>query len=213
MKLGQIAIAVAALAASAATFAGSITSSSNVTFLAFDGQKVKKSTTLQINDTKQHQAVVEVSSIYQSGSDNTFYESSPIILTFTGSTENIQIIAPDLRSEYDVSAFKKAPSFKIQTQSGKALDYKLDYLKGEGFMPNANIVDNLAQYNASNGAAAVKGLATTSMMAVVPTGSSKAAKGKVMVQGENIAEQQLQYWFQQADAETQKRFLEWAKKQ
>ena len=43
--------------------------------------------------------------------------------------------------------------------------------------------------------------------------SEKAAKGKVVVQGENVAEQQLQYWFQQADKETQTRFLNWAKKQ
>ena len=48
---------------------------------------------------------------------------------------------------------------------------------------------------------------------MMPVASGKAAKGKVVVQGENVAEQQLQYWFQQADKETQTRFLNWAKKQ
>ena len=47
---------------------------------------------------------------------------------------------------------------------------------------------------------------------MMPAASGKAAKGKVVVQGENVAEQQLQYWFQQADKETQTRFLNWAKK-
>ncbi len=213
MKLAKIAVAVATFAISSVALAGSITGSSNIEFLAFDGQKIKKNTALQANDSNLHQVVVEVSSIYRSGSDNAFFESSPIVLTFNGAQEDIQITAPALRSETDVAEFKKAPKFTIQTASGKQLDYKQDYLKGEGFMPNANINENLANYNAGNGAAAVKGLATSSMLAVLPTGSGKAAKGKVMVQGENIAEQQLQYWFQQADKETQKRFLDWAKKQ
>ena len=211
MKLGQIAFAVATLVASTATFAGTITGSSNVNFLALDGQKVKKNAVLQVNDNNPHQVVVEVSSIYRSGSDDTFFESSPIVLTFSGSTEDIQIIAPHLRTENEVSKFKQSPTFKIQTASGAELAYKQDYLKGEGFMPNVNINDNLANYNAGNGVAALKSLAAP--MAVMPVAGAKAAKGKVMVQGENIAEQQLQYWFQQADKETQKRFLDWAKKQ
>ena len=47
---------------------------------------------------------------------------------------------------------------------------------------------------------------------IAPT-NSKANKDKVTVQGKNVAEQQLQYWFQQADKETQTRFLNWAKSQ
>ena len=48
-------------------------------------------------------------------------------------------------------------------------------------------------------------------MVSTPASNAKANKGKVVVQGENVAEQQLQYWFQQADKETQTRFLNWAK--
>ena len=213
MKLGKIALAISALMFGATAFAGTITGSSNITFLAFDGQKVRKNTNFQVNDTKPHQVVLEVSSIYQSGSDSAFFESQPIILTFEGSSEDIKITAPNLRSDIDVTKFKKSPSFKIETVSGKTLPYKQDYLKGEGFMPNANIVDNLANYNSGDGVAAVKGFAMSAMPMAVVNGSNKATKGKVMVQGENIAEQQLQYWFQQADKETQKRFLDWAKKQ
>ena len=122
------------------------------------------------------------------------------------------MIAPNLRSSFDVEKFKENPTFTIKTASGKQLDYKKDYLKGEGFMPNANIEGNLATYNAGEGVAAVNSFAVMPMAAMMPVATGKAAKGKVMVQGENIAEQQLQYWFQQADKETQKRFLDWAKK-
>lgn len=212
MKLAQLTMAIAAVAIAGSALAGTVTGSSNVTFLAFDGKKLKKKDTIQINDTRPHQVVVEVSSIYQSGSDSNFFESSPIVMSFNGSPEDIQIIAPNLRSSFDVEKFKENPTFTIKTASGKQLDYKKDYLKGEGFLPNANIEGNLANYNSGDGVAAVKGLAAMPMAAMMPMQNGKAAKGKVMVQGENIAEQQLQYWFQQADKETQKRFLEWAKK-
>lgn len=213
MKLGRIALTVATLTASTLGFSATLTASSNVTFLAFDGQKVKKNTTeLQISDNKTHQAVVEVSSIYSSGSDENFFESAPIIVTFNGSNENIVISAPKLSSQQEVSKFQRSPSLKVATASGKTIETKQDVLKGEGFMPNVSIEDNIAKYNSGDKQAAVKGLATTTIPAAIAA-NGKASKGKVMVQGENIAEQQLQYWFQQADKETQKRFLDWAKKQ
>lgn len=213
MKLGQITVALAALLAGSASFSGTISGSSNVEFLAFDGQKVKKSTVLQANENQTHQVVVEVSTIYRAGNDDVFFESDPIVLSFKGSQENLTISAPKLASESDVSKFKKSPQFTLKTASGNTIEYKQDYLKGSGgFLPNANVVENLANYNAGDNVAAVKSLASVSMPAVLAT-SDKAAKGKVVVQGENVAEQQLQYWFQQADKETQKRFLDWAKKQ
>ncbi|AHG86642.1 DUF2057 domain-containing protein [Bibersteinia trehalosi] len=213
MKLGRIAIAIAALSASTLGLTATLTSSSNISFLAFDGQKVKKNTpSLQVNENQTHQAVVEVTSIYSSGSDESFYESSPIIVTFKGSNENIVIAAPNLTTKNDVAKFQQSPVLKVSTASGKQIESQQDILKGEGFMPNANIVDNIAAYNAAENKAAVKGLAATAMPIAIAS-NGKVAKGKVMVQGENIAEQQLQYWFQQADKETQKRFLDWAKKQ
>lgn len=201
MKLGKIALAISALMFGATAFAGTITGSSNITFLAFDGQKVRKNTNFQVNDTKPHQVVVEVSSIYQTGSDSAFFESQPIILTFEGSSEDIKITAPNLRSDIDVTKFKKSPSFKIETVSGKTLPYKQDYLKGEGFVPNSRVESNLAKYNAGKGVAAVPAFANAVL----------EAKGQMVVETKNIKEEQLQLLFSKADKETQKRFLEWAK--
>lgn len=208
-KFTRIALSLAALTLSSAAFAGTLTSTSNVTVLAFDGQKVKKDSLLQVSANKTHQAVVEVSSLYQSGSDKHFFESQPIVIRFNGSNEDVKLSAPNLQSELAIAKFKKSPTFELKTAAGQTLNYEQDYLKGEGFMPNAHILDNLASYNAGDGKAAVKTL--TSHTAVVQ--NAKTAKGKITVQGENIAEQQLQYWFQQADKDTQKRFLDWAKKQ
>ena len=86
----------------------------------------------------------------------------------------------------------------VKTKSGNVIDAKIDTLKQEGLFPAANIVNDLAEYNASNAPAAVSALAAPAV-GMMPAASGKAAKGKVVVQGENVAEQQLQYWFQQAD--------------
>lgn len=213
MKLGQIALAIATLTTGSLVFGATLSSSSNVSFLALDGQKVKKNTpTLEISDNQIHQAVVEVSSIYSTGSDERFFESSPLIVTFQAGSENVVISAPNISSQQDVAKFKKSPVLKVATASGKEIEAKQDTLKGEGFMPNANIEDNLAKYNVADNKASVKTFAATTIPALIAS-NGKATKGKVVVQGENIAEQQLQYWFQQADKETQKRFLDWARKQ
>lgn len=212
MKLSHIALALSTLVTSTVSFAGTLSGSSNVTFLVFDGQKVKSSTKLVSTRGMLHQAVIEVSSIYRAGSDDAFFESKPIVVRFKGSDENIVIKAPKLTSESDINKFKKSPNLRIETASGKLVEFKQDYLKGEGFLPNSNILGTLTEYNQSGREAAV----VAPLEASIPTSATtvnKTNKVKLTVQGENIAEQQLQYWFQQADKETQKRFLDWAKKQ
>lgn len=219
MKFRLTALAVATLLTSTASFAGVVTTSSNVDFLAIDGQKASKSLIKQarsfnITDTNQHQVVVRVSEIVRGGSESNLFESDPIVVTFQGTTEDIQISAPTLRSERDVEKFKQSPVISVTTASGAAVQTKQEYLTQEGFLPSVNLVENLSNYNASGAKAAVASFATTTMpTAMGTTGTGKVAKGKVTVQGENAAEQMLQYWFQQADKETQTRFLNWAKKQ
>ena len=220
MKFRLAAITAATLLASTASFAGVVTSSSNIDFLAIDGQKASKSLlketrSFNINDTNTHQVVVRVGEIVRSGSDRTLFESDPIVVTFQGSNEDIQISAERLSNERDVENFKANPKITVKTASGVEIPTKQEYLKQEGFLPNVNLVENLSDYNSSGAPAAVTSFATATMPATVATVGSngKVQKGKVTVQGENAAEQMLQYWYQQADKETQQRFLNWVKKQ
>ena len=224
MKFRFAALA-ATLLASTASFAGVVTSSSNVDFLAIDGQKPSKSLlkethTFSINDTQKHQVVVRVSEIVQMGSDRSLFESDPIVVTFQGSNEDITISAPRLQNERDINAFKKSPVISVKTQSGANVANQQEYLKQEGFFPATTLIKDLGEYNASGAPAAVPAFASASATAAPATGvvtggtaSSKVSKGKVTLQGENVAEQMLQYWYQQADKETQARFIDWAKKQ
>ncbi|OOF56282.1 hypothetical protein BKK56_04700 [Rodentibacter genomosp. 2] len=219
MKLHTFAFSIATLLASTASFAGVVSSSSNIDFLAIDGQKASKSllsknNSFRINDTNTHQVVVRVGEIVGSGSSQSLFESNPIVVTFQGSTEDIVISTPSIRTKAEAEKFNGTPVISVKTTSGQDIPAKIDTLKQEGLFPSANVVRDLANYNASGATAAVPALATASMqpmMGAMPATNGKATKGKVVVQGENVAEQQLQYWFQQADKETQTRFLNWAK--
>ncbi|AAK02479.1 curli polymerization inhibitor CsgI-related protein [Pasteurella multocida] len=217
MKFRFAALASVALLTSTVSVAGVVTSSSNIDFLAIDGQKPSKSLlkekrSFNVSDTLPHQVVVRVAEIIRTGSDRSLYESDPIVVTFQGTTDDIIISAPRLETERDANAFKKSPKITVKTVSGVEIATKQEYLKQEGFLPGINLIENLSEYNASGAPAAVARLASTTMPAAIP-GFGKAQKGKITVQGENVAEQMLQYWYQQADKETQQRFLSWAKGQ
>lgn len=212
MKLSKVALTTALLVTSSLSLAGSLSTSSMVYILAFDGEKVKSSDKLTINDTNTHQVVVNVAGSIGRDANSTFFETDPIILTFNGSGENIKISTPRILNKRQGDLFKKSPVFNITTESGQKISYKFDYLKGKGFLPNINIKSNLEQYNAGNGIAAVSAFTQQPKQSVPASKNMKTQKEKVVVKGENIAEQQLQYWFQQADKATQERFLKWAKK-
>ena len=219
MKLRVVVLGLATLCASTATFAGMVSTSSNLELLAIDGQKASKSLakdakTFAVNDTQNHQVVVRLSEIIGSGSSQTLFESNPVIVTFQGNAEDLVISAPAIRGRSEGDKFNEMPSINVKTKSGNTLSAKVDVLKQEGLFPSANVVNDLAEYNASGATASVSAFAATtaaSPMIATPASNAKANKGKVVVQGENVAEQQLQYWFQQADKETQTRFLNWAK--
>ncbi|WP_044470274.1 curli polymerization inhibitor CsgI-related protein [Mannheimia massilioguelmaensis] len=217
MKLRLTALAMTALLTSTATIAGVVTTSSNIEFVAIDGQKANKSLlkqakSFEINDTKKHQVVVRVSEILR-GAESGLFESDPIVVTFDGRSEDIQLSAPSLKNKRDIENFKASPKINVKTSAGADVANQQEYLMQEGFLPSVNLIDNLSSYNTSGAKAAVPALASTTMTTTMGTSAGKVAKSKVVVQGENAAEQMLQYWFQQADKETQTRFLNWAKKQ
>ncbi|HHF3526883.1 TPA: DUF2057 domain-containing protein [Haemophilus influenzae] len=217
MKLRAVVLGLATLCASTATFAGMVSTSSNLEFLAIDGQKASKSLgkakTFTVDDTQSHQVVVRLNEIVGSGSNQSLFESNPVIVTFQGNAEDLVISAPAIRNLDSGDKFNQMPNITVKTKSGNAISAKVDVLKQEGLFPSGNVLNDLAEYNASGAAASVSKFTATSAnsMVAAPAGNAKANKGKVVVQGENVAEQQLQYWFQQADKETQTRFLNWAK--
>ncbi|VEJ09987.1 curli polymerization inhibitor CsgI-related protein [Actinobacillus delphinicola] len=228
MKLSTVALASIALFSSATSFAGMLSVSPNIEVLALDGHKVKNPTfselkNLEISNNHVHQAVISVSDIINQGNNQVLYESDPIIVTFDSHDQNVMLNVPRLRNQFEVNEFKNNPHINVTTQSGQKIPSKQAFLPQEGFLPGLNLIDNIAKYNASNGVASVSSFAMIkkTVPSDVVTNESMSLAGdtyqikkeKVVVKGQNIAEQQLQFWFQQADKATKARFLKWAKAQ
>ncbi len=228
MKLSTVALASVALFSSVTSFAGMLNVSPNIEVLALDGHQVKhapfsKQKSLEIADNHVHQAVVSVSDIIRQGNDQVLYESDPIVVTFNSHDQNITLDVPRLRNQFEVNEFKNKPHINVTSQNGQTIPSKQVFLPQEGFLPGLNLIDNLAKYNASNGIASVSSFAV--MKKIVPSdvvtngempvsgADYQVKKEKIVVKGQNIAEQQLQFWFQQADKSTKARFLKWAEAQ
>lgn len=216
MKLSRFALACVAATLSMSSLAATVTVTPNISLLAIDGEKAKSSLTksqnsFNINDNNKHQVVVRVSEVVDNGSDKTLFESDPIIVTFQAGNQDLVISAPRLDNMRNANMFAKDPKIIVKTSADQTLASKQDILKQTGIFPDTRIAEDLAEYNASQGVAAVPNLVSVSMPAAIPTAAgAKATKAKITVQGENVAEQMLQYWYQQADKETQARFLKWA---
>ncbi|MDK9560866.1 curli polymerization inhibitor CsgI-related protein [Gallibacterium anatis] len=216
MKLSRFALACVAATLSMSSLAATVTVTPNISLLAIDGEKAKSSLTksqnsFNINDNNKHQVVVRVSEVVDNGSDKTLFESDPIIVTFQAGNQDLVISAPRLDNMRNANMFAKDPKITVKTSADQTVTSKQDILKQTGIFPDTRIAEDLAEYNASQGVAAVPNLVSVSMPAAIPTAAgAKATKAKITVQGENVAEQMLQYWYQQADKETQARFLKWA---
>lgn len=215
MKFKSLVLATILAGMTVSSFAANLSSSSNITFLAVDGQKPEKSVNkthnVNLSDNQTHQVVVRVSEIVRNGSDRTLFESAPIIVTFEGTNQDLKLSVPRIDTARDADKFSDNPRITVKNTSGQEISTKQEILKQEGLFPDSHILEDLATYNTSKGQASVYGFATT-VIPAIQQGVGKAAKGKVTVQGENVAEQMLQYWYQQADPQTQARFLKWASK-
>ena len=199
MKLTKMALTLTALVVSSMSVASTLSSSSAVEILAFDGKRVKSGTTsVEMTPNKTHQAVVEVAGTI----DGDFFTSDQMIVTFQGSAENATLEAPRLNTKMDLRKFKENQTVMIKTASGQVISHKQDFLKGEGFLASTRVEENLTKYNLGKNTASVEKFATAPL----------EAKGQIVVDTNKVSEAELQLLFQKADKETQKRFLDWAKK-
>ena len=99
-----------------------------------------------------------------------------MIVTFQGNAEDLVISAPAIRNLDSGDKFNQMPNITVKTKSGNAISAKVDVLKQEGLFPSGNVLNDLAEYNASGAAASVsKFTATTSAnsMVAAPAGNAK----------------------------------------
>ncbi|MCP1106610.1 DUF2057 family protein [Serratia nevei] len=218
MKFGLVVAALLSISMPAA--ATTLKLSPDIDLLVVDGKKMtgsllKGADSLEL-DGGQHQLLFKVTKTVRAGQHTQAYASLPLVATFN--TQNISQVAielPRIEHDRDAQRFDKTLNYLVVDKDGNALPFRHDVLHPDSVTFNADLEKVMTDYNRQNRPASVP----TFAQANVGNGSASTLAGSsvnaptVTLKGENVSEQMLQYWFQQADKETQKRFLRWANKQ
>lgn len=220
MKFGLMVAGLLSISISMPAVATTLKLSPDIDLLVVDGKKMtgallKGADSLEL-DGGQHQLLFKVVKSVRSGQhEQTAYTSPPLIATF--STQNVSSVAielPRIENVRDGQRFDKTLNYQVIDKNGNALAMKHDVLHADGATLSVDLEKVMADYNGQNRPASVP--AFTQVRAATPSSPLASAalnSPTVTLKGENVSEQMLQYWFQQADKETQKRFLHWANKQ
>lgn len=232
MKFGLVIISLVTTCLSLPAMAATLKLPNEITLLALDGKKIsgsilKGSEGLELA-SGQHQILFRIQKVVgKSSRDQDFYTSVPLITHFdVKNAKTISINIPQIDSEREAKIFDKNPQFDVMNEDGKIIPAVKDKLNLQGLIIAADFEIELAKYNAGNNPASVPSLAQITTVTVAPAmtyaapttttsmvnPSQPVAQTSVTLKGENVAEQMLQYWYQQADKETQKRFNDWTKK-
>jgi uncharacterized protein YccT (UPF0319 family) len=218
MKFGLVVAALLSISMPAA--ATTLKLSPDIDLLAVDGKKMtgsllKGADSLEL-DGGQHQLLFKVTKSVRSGQqDQIAYVSLPLIATFN--TQNVSAVAialPRIENERDAQRFDRTLNYQVIDTKGNDLPMRHDVLHPDSVTFNTDLEKVMSDYNRQNRPASVPAFAQARAAALgAPLAGAPLNAPTVTLKGENVSEQMLRYWFQQADKETQKRFLRWANKQ
>ncbi len=215
--LGAITLCVMSLSA----FAGStIVLPDQAELLVIDGkdakeQKFSTREGIQLADGK-HQVVFQFKGLLKGNSERSMYTSDPYLVTFSlaGNQQHELVVNKDFRSIKDAEQFAKAPTNKLKLvdSNNNKVPYKLAVLKKKGMQFGRDLVEETRVFNLSSDPAALYSL-TGGAMVTTASGSQLPVAQGVNKEIGVLAENNLKYWFMQADKETRARFLKWANQQ
>lgn len=132
--------------------------------------------------------------------DDFLYTSDVIIVKFTADDEKLHLQLPKLRTGMDGKNFNKTPQVTLVNDAGDTVAFKQDKLMKAGLQFGRDYEKEMVTYNASGKVAAVAPVVPVS--APIP-GIPQAKDG---TQPRNVAENMLNYWYEQADEVTRARF-------
>ncbi|MDI9227833.1 DUF2057 family protein [Serratia bockelmannii] len=218
MKFGLVVAALLSISMPAA--ATTLKLSPDIDLLVVDGKKMtgsllKGADSLEL-DGGQHQLLFKVTKTVRSGQHTQAYTSLQLVATFnTQKISQVAIELPRIENDRDAQRFDRTLNYLVVDKDGNALPFRHDALHPDSVTFNTDLEKVMTDYNRQNRPASVPAF----VQANAGNPSALAMAGPplnaptVTLKGENVSEQMLQYWFQQADKETQKRFLRWANKQ
>lgn len=228
MKFGFAVVGLLTTCLSLPTMAATLKLPQEVNLLVIDGKKVsgslfKGSKGLELVDG-HHQILFRVEKPVRYGSrDEDMYSSDALIANFDSTNSDIiSISLPRIVTKAEATRFDKNPTFTLVNEKGQTINSVQDKLVLQGLVVAIDLEMEMAKYNAGNSIASIPSLAQISIvnpagyppvaMPPVTTTRTPVPQTSVTLKGETAEEEMLQYWYQRADKETRKRFLDWANK-
>ena len=217
MKTGIVTTLIA-LCLPVSVFATTLRLSTDVDLLVLDGKKVSSSLLRGADsielDNGPHQLVFRVEkTIHLSNSEERLYISPPLVVSFNTQLINqVNFRLPRLENEREANHFDAAPRLELLDGDATPIPVKLDILALTHSPKSPDYEAATQVYNKAGKRASLPQFAT--MMADDSTLLSGVSELDVIPpQSQTLTEQRLKFWFQQADADTRARFLQWAKQQ
>lgn len=165
---------------------------------------------------KRHQIVFELSDTIGSGSNLERFTSHPFILTFHPvDGQKYTITAPRLTNRRQADAINARPETRIALVNAKGEDipFEMAILPSRGLQLGRDHIAEVRKFNLTDNEAAAPEFA--GMQTILP-GSAKPVPTSLNNSENNTAEENamaakmLKYWFNEADSNTRKAFLDWA---
>ncbi|AHG18564.1 hypothetical protein Z042_02190 [Chania multitudinisentens RB-25] len=217
MKFGLVVAGLLCFSMSVSATATTLKLSPDIDLLAVDGKRMtgsllKGADSLEL-DNGQHQLLFQVTKTMRKNAQiQVLYTSSPLIAVFNShNISAVSIELPNIDNERESRHFETTLNYRIIDKNGKVLPVKRDVLPLHTLPTDVSLEKVLADYNGKGHPASVPALAHLRATTIAdPLRTNKANQKVITLKEGTVSEQMLQYWFLQADKETQKRFIGWA---
>ena len=167
---------------------------------------------------KRHQIVFELSDTIGSGSNHERFTSRPFILTFHPiGGQKYTITAPRLVNRRQANAINANPGSKITLVNarGEEVPFEMAVLPSRGLQLGRNYAAEVHKFNLTDNEAAVpefSGMQAKLSGGASPVPTTLNNSENNTAEENSMAKKMLKYWFNAADSNTRKAFLNWADK-
>lgn len=168
-----------------------------------NGQEASGNDTLTLQNG-ENQIAFRYQDGYRENGEQQVFKSEVIIMSFSGQDASYQLKMPKLRNSQDTRKFNKSPKLTLTDSQGNSVDFTQDKLIKHGLQLGRDFEAEIAAYNLTDKPAALKSV--VAVQPVAPAYTNKANAHSQQPQGKNVAENMLNYWYEQADQATRERF-------
>ncbi len=165
-----------------------------------------------------NQLVVKFTGEFGSSRNNAdLFSSDVFVVRFAAQNEKLRFQIPEMKNERHLRAFNKDPDIHIMRKDGGEITAQVAKLEKEGFVFLRDYEQELKEFNRSGSPAVVRfnqdamtsGERVNSAISASEEMSITApARAKNRTDDASMAGKMLRYWFEQADEETRREFLE-----